>query len=250
MQLRLPKPLHGWRAFAGEVGIIVIGVLLALGAQQLVEAIHDRAEVRDAEGAMIAELRDDNLPQAYARVAIYNCYANQLDAIEAAVASRDRAKVLKLAQSYRPVARTYDDLAWQAALASQVLVHSGSERILGWSTAYRLVPRLDNRSDAEQDELGDLYASIGGTGPLSADQQDRLFRIVSTLRRINRGMAGSSLVFISYLTGQKLKLSRAQQDTILADARKAYGSCVIEPADRFNSTSQIYMPENILPRKK
>lgn len=42
MHLHLPKPLHGWRAFAGEVGIIVLGVLIALGAEQLVETIHKR----------------------------------------------------------------------------------------------------------------------------------------------------------------------------------------------------------------
>ena len=34
MHLHLPKPLHGWRAFVGEVGIIVIGVLIALGASR------------------------------------------------------------------------------------------------------------------------------------------------------------------------------------------------------------------------
>jgi hypothetical protein len=28
MHFHLPKPLHGWRAFAGEVGIIVVGVLI------------------------------------------------------------------------------------------------------------------------------------------------------------------------------------------------------------------------------
>ena len=33
MYVQLPKPLHGWRQFAGEVGIIVLGVLIALGAQ-------------------------------------------------------------------------------------------------------------------------------------------------------------------------------------------------------------------------
>jgi hypothetical protein len=32
MHFHLPKPLHGWREFAGEVGIIVLGVLIALGA--------------------------------------------------------------------------------------------------------------------------------------------------------------------------------------------------------------------------
>ena len=40
MHFHLPKPLHGWREFAGEVGVIVLGVLIALGAEQVVEAIH------------------------------------------------------------------------------------------------------------------------------------------------------------------------------------------------------------------
>ena len=31
MRVSMPKPLHGWREFAGEVGIIVLGVLIALG---------------------------------------------------------------------------------------------------------------------------------------------------------------------------------------------------------------------------
>jgi type IV secretory pathway VirB2 component (pilin) len=36
MDFHLPKPL-GWREFVGEVGIIVLGVLIALGAGQVVE---------------------------------------------------------------------------------------------------------------------------------------------------------------------------------------------------------------------
>ena len=38
MHFHLPKPLHGWREFAGEVGVIVLGVLIALGALALVVA--------------------------------------------------------------------------------------------------------------------------------------------------------------------------------------------------------------------
>ena len=45
--MKVPTPLKGWRAFAGEVGVIVFGVLLALGAQQLVEAWRVRQDVRD-----------------------------------------------------------------------------------------------------------------------------------------------------------------------------------------------------------
>jgi len=42
MHFHLPKPMHGWREFAGEVGIIVVGVLIALGAEHLIERWHWR----------------------------------------------------------------------------------------------------------------------------------------------------------------------------------------------------------------
>src|SRR5436305_1247648 len=34
MRFRLPRPLHGWREFAYEIIIVVVGVLLALGGAQ------------------------------------------------------------------------------------------------------------------------------------------------------------------------------------------------------------------------
>lgn len=49
MHFHLPKPLHGWREFIGEVGIIVIGVLIALGAQQVVESSQWAAKARTAK---------------------------------------------------------------------------------------------------------------------------------------------------------------------------------------------------------
>ena len=59
MHVHLPKPLHGWRAFAGEVGIIVIGVLIALGAQQVVETVNGNSQVREFRGAVDDELAYD-----------------------------------------------------------------------------------------------------------------------------------------------------------------------------------------------
>jgi len=56
MHVHLPKPIHGWREFAGEVGIIVLGVLIALGAQQLIETIHSRSEVAQFRSAVDVEL--------------------------------------------------------------------------------------------------------------------------------------------------------------------------------------------------
>jgi hypothetical protein len=59
MHFHLPKPLHGWRAFAGEVGIIVLGVLIALGAEQLAEGVHRRGEVAELQRGVRAELAND-----------------------------------------------------------------------------------------------------------------------------------------------------------------------------------------------
>jgi hypothetical protein len=59
MHVHLPKPLHGWREFAGEVGIIVLGVLIALGAEQFVESLHWRHEVQQTRSAIDAELSHD-----------------------------------------------------------------------------------------------------------------------------------------------------------------------------------------------
>src|SRR5438477_531820 len=52
MHVHLPKPLHGWRAFAGEVGIIVVGVLIALAAEQLVETLRWQSAARDFRAAV------------------------------------------------------------------------------------------------------------------------------------------------------------------------------------------------------
>jgi hypothetical protein len=51
VHIHLPKPLHGWREFVGEIGVIAIGILIALGAEQAAEVVHhnrQRAELLEA----------------------------------------------------------------------------------------------------------------------------------------------------------------------------------------------------------
>ena len=55
----MTKALHGWRQIGAEVGIIVVGVLIALVAQQVVESIHEDAQVREFRHATDDELAYD-----------------------------------------------------------------------------------------------------------------------------------------------------------------------------------------------
>src|SRR3954469_20288622 len=80
MHIHLPKPLHGWRQFVGEVGIIVIGVLIALGAEQIVETLHWRAETRATRDALFSEI-SDNLSAAKFRAMQEPCVERRLNEI-------------------------------------------------------------------------------------------------------------------------------------------------------------------------
>ena len=77
MHFHLPKPLHGWREFAGEVGIIVIGVLIALGAQQVAEDWQWRQCTADARICLAREVGAMS-GQLYERLIVQRCLLDRL----------------------------------------------------------------------------------------------------------------------------------------------------------------------------
>jgi hypothetical protein len=59
MHFHLPKPLHGWREFVGEVGIIVLGVLIALAAEQVVQNFRDHRVATQTRDSVTDEIDND-----------------------------------------------------------------------------------------------------------------------------------------------------------------------------------------------
>lgn len=95
MEKRFPAPLHGWREFAGEVGTIVLGVLLALGAQELVQSFHWRSEVKETRQALDGELARDLAAFDY-RYRNKTCIANRLAELKRWADSLGSGKALPL----------------------------------------------------------------------------------------------------------------------------------------------------------
>jgi hypothetical protein len=242
MHFHLPKPLHGWREFAGEVGIIVIGVLIALGAEQVVENMRQRAELRDATAAMSAELRDDDLPQAFARLIVKRCLNEQLVAIGAIVASgADRGKARAIAIAYVPQYRSWDDQAWKAALSSQAFAHSGPKNMVAWSTPYVYIPLLAQYTSNEQADLPQLRAELTGTGPLSAGEQHDLTQMLARLSYDNRRMTGASSALIGTARQVGVELSPSSRARVIDEARRFYkNGCVgLSPFARVAGADQF-----------
>ena len=67
MEVHKPKLLHNWRDLLKEWGIIVLGVLTALFAEQAVQSFEWHQKVDAAIADMYNELTRGNGPQAYAR---------------------------------------------------------------------------------------------------------------------------------------------------------------------------------------
>jgi hypothetical protein len=86
MHFHLPKPLHGWREFAGEVGVIVLGVLIALSAEQLVERIRERSAAKLARDSIRAEI-SANLTGLAMRKQNEPCLSRRLDEVALALAT-------------------------------------------------------------------------------------------------------------------------------------------------------------------
>ena len=136
MHVHLPKPLHGWREFAGEVGIIVLGVLIALGAEQIVETLHWRNEVVDARRALDKEVAY-NIGAIAKRQQEGPCIGRRLQEIRALLTMSPDSKStgprppLGQPQLWRP--RTN---AWQAAMAGQVAEHMPLSIRVGYAELY------------------------------------------------------------------------------------------------------------------
>jgi hypothetical protein len=123
MHFHLPKPLHGWREFAGEVGIIVVGVLIALAAEQVVEDIHWRHTIANERKALNADVAD-MWTAVSARVVIQRCVDNRLSELALVFARHQQGKPLDIIGPIgRPSVWTGSQSALQMATADGSLSH-------------------------------------------------------------------------------------------------------------------------------
>lgn len=157
MHFHLPKPVHGWREFAGEVGIIVFGVLIALGFGQLAQSLHDRSSAEDAREAIRAEVRE-NLWWLEFRKNYEPCVNQMLGQLGDILAKARNGEPTPLITDVRlPSHSKITSLRWSAnAQAGRASLFSGQEqRLLG--NMYFTTEEF--RADQEQED--EVWAKMG-----------------------------------------------------------------------------------------
>jgi hypothetical protein len=193
MHVHLPKPLHGWRAFTGEVGIIVVGVLIALSAEQFVETMSWRNHVSEARADLRSELETD-LAAAQERIQFAPCVARRMDQIDRLI-DNPPAHPWKLLPGHIVVPiRVWSSAEWDSALATGAVAHMRRDDRARYAQVYALVAGLRPLLQDEFTTVTELYLLEHG-GPLSEASQDRLRADVARIRGYNGLIAVASLEF-------------------------------------------------------
>lgn len=163
--------MHGWREFVGEVGIIVLGVLIALGAEQVVEIVHDQHVAAQARENVRAEARF-NLSSIQERLAIQPCIERRLGDLSRILSTTGKG-VLQPQPSWiaRPPTGPFFRGRWNAATASGRNSLFPSEEQERFSVLYEIFARYDEYQGREQIVWAKLRALETWQGPLGTEAQ-------------------------------------------------------------------------------
>jgi hypothetical protein len=181
MHVHLPKPLHGWREFVGEVGIIVLGVLIALGAEQLIEGFHDRHVAAQSRRDVREEVATD-----------LGFYEERL--LESSCVSARLAELSSIVQSgtvhpgaVRWVGRPNDFAPfterWHAVTASARTALFPPAEQGSLDAIYGIFGRMDLESQTEQTAWTDLDIMERLDGPIDAATRLTLLRALEQAKR-------------------------------------------------------------------
>jgi hypothetical protein len=118
MKQRFPKPLEGWRSFVGEVGVVVLGVLIALAAGESLKRVEQRQLTREALVNIRAEVAEA-LGSMAARMASQPCVDRRIDEIAAALSAADLGETTRpFSWVGRPPFLLMSDARWDTASKS------------------------------------------------------------------------------------------------------------------------------------
>jgi len=176
MHFHLPKPLHGWREFLGEVGIIVIGVLLALTAEQIVEAWHWRNEAREFRQAVDREVAL-NLGYYAIDQLQAKCAMNRLDELQQVlVRSRDGQPVRLATGISQPFLPDQSFSVWDSK-DPQAFAQLPLEVRLKYAQLYELFRTTEGISQA-QNVTWKKLATFEEEGPLTLEDRRQLRALI------------------------------------------------------------------------
>jgi hypothetical protein len=179
MEIHKPKPVHNWREFLSEISVVVVGIVIALAGEQIVETIGHDHQVSIGERALRADYTKFVQNQAE-HAAASTCVAKRLAELRAIVDDGARSGVLgTVGPIPQPHEHSWEITTWDSMVASGAASHvpqaqvirysqishwakdthaTGTQEAEVWSALNSLTGAPRRFSDAEQAKLRDDIA--------------------------------------------------------------------------------------------
>jgi hypothetical protein len=177
MDIHKPKAVHNWRELLKEIGIIVIGVVIALSAEQVVDTIHWMRQVSAGEdvlkGAFVEKAK-----YAALRDVQSDCIAKRLAFLSAILqrASED-GKLPPIGAIGHPPFTPWSIGSWDGLVASQTISHLPRQKLIDYSIISQRTIFLSGLSDREEAQWT-LLGTMSGPGRRLSDAESEQLRIV------------------------------------------------------------------------
>jgi hypothetical protein len=260
MQVHLPKAFHGWRELAKEVGIIVLGVLIALSFEQLVQEWRWREQVRTTRQALISEIEYSAI-FAEERLAIQQCLRDRITSLttklnsDAAIWTADPMVLgqprhplggsfmtFAIPLAYRAPHRPWITDEWEAAKSTGVVDHMDRDEVRNFEFIFRSIDELSSF----QNEEASLEPQLSFLSFNQAMQPQARVEALVTLGRLdylNAAQGQSARQLLGNITSRHLQLAPlsfggakttfdAATRRILTALKERYGPCVIDPPEK------------------
>ena len=229
MHFHLPKPLHGWREFAGEVGIIVLGVLIALAAEQGIESLRWREKVDRTRELLDSELHDDAL-HAYGWLATRPCLDKQLDAEDAAVRAGRTSGSIAPSAPYKPELDLFTSDAWVNARSLEVTDHMNPEAMRTYSRLFFFPTELQSDIVQLHQLAAELRPLSAGLQHVSSDEAGEYQRIIGQSRELQNRTALAEQILLIQASRAQIRLSAKEMKEAVEERKTLHGACAA-PAD-------------------
>ncbi|MGZ3270131.1 MAG: hypothetical protein ACXU71_04055 [Croceibacterium sp.] len=214
MEIHKPKPIHNWRELASEIGVIVVGILIALGLEQAMESWHQHQRFEETTRAINAELRQ-GLASAQIMADMQACQRQQLAALSDAVGKGDRTRAERLlgeSKIFQGLSAPYS--SWTAAVASDATNHFDQRQRTYYFSLFYVLEKESNwlseyyRSQSRLTSL--LESGLAQSPAASTDAVAELAEMSSILEN----MQGAFGVYSEMATGLGMKVTQADLDAL------------------------------------
>ena len=237
MEIHKPKPVHNWRELLTEIGVVVIGVCIALAAEQTVEYFHWRGEVAQARSFLTTEIARDTA-NGISRLRTQPCTERRLDELSVILdAASKSGKLPPVGAIGQPPRRGWSIGTWDSVMASQVNTHFPGLELLQISYFYNFVRNSMIYSDQEIPVWSDIDTMAGPGRRLDPVSEDRLRAAISTARSLNRALAFGAIRMVEIADAPNLGLRFSKLE------RKYF----IDPMRNGSLTEGQYDTQNMTP---